>query len=300
MTTLLQLTDLELLRHFIMSASLGFSDRAGDLEYWRGSLIDTALQHPFLMRAILAASALHLARLQPDRRQHFLVTAASHQDMALPAQRHVVSDMTHGNCHAVVSFANLTAAHSLACPRRQGDSGGDLSLEEATEWLYLLRGARSIKRVAEEEVIKGPMYFHSVFPSMPVDTRWNPEDDRLAVLEDLCDGEDLEETDAYRTTLGLLRQSLALPWSPLEEIGIKASICFWVERVPQKYLDLLQDNRAEALILLAHLCILFKRGEASWYIQGAAERILKVIKDLLEDEWAAWIAWPMEIVYRLP
>ena len=102
-------------------------------------MVDLGFRYPFLMRGILAVSALHLARLHPESSQHWLVVAASHQEQALPAYRFIINDvgrnMDDGNIHAVNAYAILCMAESIACGGRVENGDGHYSLEEVTEWM---------------------------------------------------------------------------------------------------------------------------------------------------------------------
>ena len=302
----LNVTDLRLLHHWTISASMGFGDKPGDEKQWQVEIPKIAYKHPFLMRGILAISALHLSRILPDEQQNSLLIAAYHQDMALPSYRGIIYDadknMTDQNCHAVIAFASLTSAHSLACPRPPGSilSSERYSLAEVSEWLHLQRGARRMLTMAGHEIAKGPMAFQLRTVQEPIDTSYNPEDFHLAALESLfrqLEGSSLkqdEEIGIYYTTLALLRESFATPFLPCQTLGVKLSIYMWVDKIPERYLELLSEHKPGALVLLAHLCVLLKKGSRYWYMDGAAERIASTIEDVLEDQWKSWISWPLE------
>ena len=91
------------------------------------------------MRGILAISALHLARLHPESSQQWLVIAASHQEQALPAHRFIINDVgrnvDNDNIHAVISYASICLAESIACGGKREVGDGPYSLEEVTEWM---------------------------------------------------------------------------------------------------------------------------------------------------------------------
>src|ERR1700709_50976 len=119
-TTDLQVEELELLHHWTLFASIGFGDKPGDEVLWQVEIPRIACKQPFLMRGILAVSALHMSRVRPDKRQEFLLRDVYHQNLALPSYRYVIDDfrgkMTEENCHAVIAFASLTSAYAFAEP----------------------------------------------------------------------------------------------------------------------------------------------------------------------------------------
>lgn len=306
-TTDLQVVDLDLLHHWTMFACHGFGDRLGDERSWQVDMPQIACKQPFLMRGILAMSALHMSRARPEERQKYLVRAVYHQNIALPSYRYVIDDfrnnMTEENCHAVIGFASLTSAYAFAEPHPFGGNrvAGVSSQTGVPEWLHLLRGARKILDVRKEWLVKGPMAFQVRSIHGAIDLSYNPEDHRLLSLEALFDRQGTSDTlleteiDTYRTTLRLLRETCAIPLLPCLTLGVKLAMFRWVEQVPQMYLELLSQFRPRALILLAYFCVLLKTGAKHyWYMEGAAERIISALQDMLSEEWIPWIAWPIQ------
>lgn len=188
-TTDLDVGDLELLHHWTVFACRGFGDRPDDLKTWQIDMPQVACKQPFLMRGILAVSALHMSRVQPEQRQKYLVRAVHHQNMALPSYRYVIDDfrnkMTEDNCHAVIGFASLTSAYAIA-ESHYLETNYFTEASSPTgvpEWLYLLRGARQILDVGRDWISKGPMAFQVRSIEGEIDVSYNPEDARLAALK---------------------------------------------------------------------------------------------------------------------
>lgn len=307
-TTDLQVADLELLHHWTAFACYGFGDRPSDVKPWQEEMPQVACKQPFLMRGILAISALHMSRVRPEQREKYLVRAVHHQNMALPSYRFVIDDfrnkMTAENCHAVIGFASLTSAYAIAESQylESNHFAGGSSPTGVPEWLHLLRGARQILDVGRGWISEGPMAFQIRSIVGEIELSHNPEDSRFAALESLFDQRNSSpisgrEIEAYRTSLRLLRESAAIPLQPYQTLGIKLSMFRWVELVPQLYLELLGELKPQALILLAYFCILLKRGsKLYWYMEGAAERLISSLQNILDEEWKPWIAWPLQIV----
>jgi hypothetical protein len=305
----LQVGDLELLHHWTVYACQGFGDKPGDVKAWQVEMPQVACRQPFLMRGILAVSALHMSRVRPEEKQKYLVRAVHHQNMALPSYRYVIDDfrnkMTEENCHAVIGFASLTSAYAIA-ESHYLETNHFVEVSSSTgvpEWLHLLRGARQILDVGREWISKGPMAFQVRSIEGEIDVSYNPEDLRFAALDILFDRREAScslsegEIEAYRTALRLLRESAAIPFLSCQTLGIKLSMFRWVELIPQLYLELLGDLKPQALILLAHYCILLRKGgDRYWYMEGAAERLLSSLQNILDEEWKPWIAWPLQMV----
>jgi hypothetical protein len=304
----LNISDLELMHHWTLSAYTGFGYRPGDEIMWRDEIPRIALKQPFLMRGLLAVSALQLARLMPAQKEHYLAVAAHHQNLALPCYRYLVEDvghrMTPENCHAIAAFGHLTTAYAFATPHPPGSVlfAGLCSSTGVPEWVYLLRGARGILAMAKDWIADGPLKFS--FRGLPetVDVSLSPEDFQLSALGVEIDNlevttpEEHHELDIYRESLFLLRQTFAIPYQPGEVLGVKFAIFIWVEVVPAEFLELLSSLKPVALVILAHLCVLLKKCENFWYIKGSAERIILEVNNILEEAWRPWIAWALQMV----
>lgn len=282
---------------------------------WRDEIPRMALKQPFLMRGLLAVSALQLARLLPEQKEHYLAVAAHHQNLALPSYRYLVEDIDHRmtaeNCHAILAFGHLTTAYAFASPHPPGSVlfSGLCSSTGVPEWLHLLRGARGILSVAKDSVAKdwiteAPFMFTLRGLPETVDVSLSPEDFQLSTLGVEIDSlkvttpEEYHELDIYRESLFLLRQTFAIPYQPGEVLGVKFAVFVWVEVVPAEFLELLSSLKPVALVILAHLCVLLKKCENFWFIKGAAERIIFEVNDILDESWRPWIAWAMQMIHN--
>ncbi|EXJ68567.1 uncharacterized protein A1O5_08361 [Cladophialophora psammophila CBS 110553] len=302
----LQLEELELLYCWTMFTSHGFGDKLIDVKAWQLEIPQVACNHPFLMHGILAVSALHKSRAEPETSQQYLVRTVHHQNIALPFYRNIIDDfrkeMTEANCHAVMAFASLIIAFAFAdLDAVPASACGVASRSTIPEWIHLLRGGRKVLQVIKSWIIKGPMAFHLRQAEGDINLSRNPDDARLAALEVLFEGQDSShelpdsEREVYRTTLRLLRQSFAISLSPDQPLGIKFSMFLWIERFPQEYLELLDLRKPEAAILLPHFCLLLERGAAScWYMVGAAGQLVTALYNALGDNWRVWMAWPLQ------
>ena len=85
---------------------------------------------------------------------------------------------------------------------------------------------------------------------------------------------------------------------PSKPVSIKRPLIIWVEWIPNTYLEALSELQSGALVVLAHWCILLKRAETEWCLRGSAENIMSMIAGVLNEEWRARIAWPLQVVYN--
>ncbi|KAJ4302739.1 hypothetical protein N0V90_001629 [Kalmusia sp. IMI 367209] len=293
----LPMRDLALMHQWCVATCYGFGDKfADDSDPWREQIPMMAQQFPFLMRGILALSALHLAKncIDQSMRVRYLRTAAHHQDLAIPEYRTTLLDVTKDSAPAVMAFSAILTIYSFAAPK----DPGTLFAEGPHEWIFLHRGVGDIpvhwQGWLENSFLSRQMHRRRL---QPVDPSLNPEDYRLHYLQALIATLPLEEANdapAYEGALYWLRQAYAHTYNHQSMLGAKYAVLFWIERVPQSYIDLLSLQRPRAMVFLANMAVLLKRASHFWYFEGFAEHILAEVKPLLGHELLPWIEWPMQ------
>lgn len=71
----------------------------------------------------------------------------------------------------------------------------------------------------------------------------------------------------------------------------------WLFIVADDFLPLLKPSAGpaqEALAIFAHFCILLKRLDGEWWLQGWGTHLILRCHSLLDDEHRLWIRWPIE------
>lgn len=305
-TTALSMTDLRSLHNWTLEAYKGFGDTSEDESFWQIEVPRLACSYPFLMHSLLAISCLHLARHSMDRRDHYHTIAAEHQNKALPAYRSIISDLERsGNeqkARAMVAFASLIPIYAVLSPP------ADCQLSEVSRVLTHTIEVFSLLRGATEVVgVFGvcPMTSRARAVAGDIELSLNPEDARLALLSPLISrhlgvspsGAD-DTSQANSTALHILRSCFAMLFLASNPVSIMRALTIWVESIPYTYLQALSELQPGALVILAHWCIILKRAETRWYLQGSANNILSAIHGALNEEWRARIAWPLQVVYN--
>ncbi len=297
----LQMEDLELLHHFITETCFTLSDRGASHELWRVNAPQVAFQHDFLMRGILAISALHLAWLRPDRKDHYSHIAVRQQDAALGAFRAIMSSMDQSNCDAFFGLSSLIVVYGFAAPKASDSLGlFSYSGDDSDEWLPLIRGVNSILMNVfswiKQGRLSGLLHDHQQEPprtDLPPILK-----EQLSHLEALCENvsDRQEAATAYKTALAMLRLCfIRMKNRPQYECEVSMSF-LWPVMVPQDYILLLNMRRPEALIILAHYCVILHHLDDYWWMRGWAMHIIDNIQRELSDEQRYWIEWPTNVI----
>jgi hypothetical protein len=78
----------------------------------------------------------------------------------------------------------------------------------------------------------------------------------------------------------------------------------WATICPDIYMSLVNQRRPEALILLAHYCLLLSKIDNVWWLRGISRHLLRSVCRMIgkvEDggegrggKWESWISWPLQ------
>lgn len=298
--------DLELLHFYTTSTSLTFSTVPERRHVWQNTVPQIAFSHDagFLLHGLLAISALHLSRLAPERKAILYTSASTHHAAALPLFRSALSSINSQNCHACSAFAALLAVYKWASVNDSNSlffANTDDHVEADTvEWVQLLRGAGSIIYCYYQDITQGPLRPISHWDNASeISAAANPEDAvKFAALEQLWDSAPVPisatEIEALKETLRWLKITYTMISRPNESSDAAADALSWPVRVPDLFLLMVNRRQPEALVLLAHYCLLLNKVEDFWWIRGMSRHLLQKIHLTLGKEWESWLCWPLQ------
>lgn len=265
----------------------------------RITIPQVAFSHEFVMRGILAFSAQHLAYCQPERRDFWTAQAMIEHRAASAVAMSVLTNVTMENCSALYVFAMLTTLFALASPRKPGDF---FLIGENAEWLFLLRGIRSIMEMSAGSLANTPL--GPLFTAGERRDRLREEHTDKNYLEELemyiGTTADPQTHHIYRHAIEDLKQSYNVIYANAPANLEMSDIFIWPYRVMDEYLILLRQHTQESLVIFAYFCVLLKRLEGHWWMRDWSTQLVAQIYDLLNEECRLWIRWPMEEIGWAP
>jgi hypothetical protein len=188
-------------------------------------------------------------------------------------------------------FSALTLYFTLASPRKPGDF---LLVGEngIADWLYLVRGTNFIIESSEEFLFAGPLGPMFLAGRRRTELKEqllaqsSVQDDPLHELSTLISETSLDRQNipVYLSAINTLRSSFVFhnkQAPPGHETG---DIFFWVFRVPDEYLELLRQHTQESLTIFAYFCVVLKRLDAHWWMEGWSVHLMSKIWNLLDEE----------------
>lgn len=333
----LQLSHLELLHNYSTLASLTLSTNPDLRNVWRINVVREGLRHEFVMRSIFAFSALHMASYAavPADKARYLQMARAEHGVALRDIATALSRASADNCSALYSAALLTFLYAWAYPRQPGDiflvsspepprgqaSSPGNGRASVADWVFLLRGLRSITEAWPDELLRGPVGpilrigSESVGGSVRGNERvqspaWlaTPEHAQLACLHRLVAKLAGDDLPVYALSLENLERSfcyssshggaddLSLPGTSAGPAGPgqMSSVYFWLYAMEDEFIDLIVQRRPLALVVFAHFCVLLRLLSSCWWMDGWTTHLMQEIWDLLDEDHRPRIQWPIE------
>lgn len=292
--------DLELLHHFTTETCFTLSDQPNSHRLWQVVVPQEAFHHDFLMRGILAVASLHLSYLRPEKEEDYRRMAVQHQDVAIGSFRSIMPKITQSNCHAFFALSSLIVIFAFAAPRASNSLAFTNTSQEPAEWLPLIRGVHSILMSV------WPWIKHGSLGGLLPDGIDEPNtrdlaevaDNQFVQLSRLCENasDKPEILDAYRATVQGLRACFVKLYSknPNE---CEVSIAFlWPIMIPQTFIAMLNSRAPEALVVLAHYCVILHHLDGYWWKKGWADHLMANIYRELDESWHSWIEWPSSLI----
>jgi hypothetical protein len=129
-------SDLLLIRHFTEHTSRTIAASEETRQMWRIIVPQLASQHEFVMHALLACAALHMAHLYPERRSELTIKAGTRQNHAMPLFRALPS-VESDTCDAAIIFARLVAIAAFAFD--EGVFMAEETEDKLPGWLFFIR-----------------------------------------------------------------------------------------------------------------------------------------------------------------
>lgn len=302
----LDVVDLKLLHHFAISVAPNFSNphKPDTLRLWQDHLIKLGFKHDFLLRGILAVAAYHKVYVNPAASEEYALLASRHQGVALSSFQETLAHVDEWNCHALFGFSCLLIVMTFASSSKGQPTDFNT---DVLQWFHFLRGAKIVLDMFSDAIkssflkpLLDEMAYTENGPAYLI-----PGADHITDLFRICgiSNHERETSQAYTLAIHTLLSTFTQA-SICRERGdsmILASFV-WPVNLPPKFCDLLSEKRPEALVILAHYCVLIQWSETqdNWFIDGWGSYILKTIQDSIPEDWAEHLKWPEEMIMNQP
>ncbi|KAK4973483.1 hypothetical protein LTR42_005471 [Elasticomyces elasticus] len=263
-------------------------------------LLQSGLKSSYLMSALLAFSAHHLAHLHPERALTYRHLAVVLQTRAITLfnASTAMTKIDEDNCVAVLGFSAALGHHQLADILTARAASLDEYLTRYSQCLEMTRGIYTIARAAWPLLLESEL--NSALVQSQDFTSREPTGDHCDKIRHLIDSAhgllDADRT-AYRLAIRYLQLGFDAIFSTKEEDRYRYQILFsWSMMVPSEFTSLLAALKPEALIIMAHYASLLHLGRRNWQVGDSGSYILGMITGYLGLEWQQWLAYPQALV----
>ncbi|GIZ44587.1 hypothetical protein CKM354_000778100 [Cercospora kikuchii] len=311
----LSANDLYLLHHWtrVGSRSIDASPKLHDL--WQDLFPRIGFKHHFVLHAILALSALHLADQEPAARSsRYWHDAVYHHVEALGDFHktiHRIPELSVEVCEALFACATINVVIVLCLNFRFGKESDDDAEQRVlgATWIPMVRGVQVLLAPTYDRVRLGhlaPLLHNANWDDLDPQRDPCPEDEHLRRLGSVWADDD--DRELYDQTLYNLRKSYAhtmrrgsthegiADWS---EHKSSAGPLLWVYATSETFFSRLNERKDAALLLFAHFGVLLYQLDIQghWWVRGGGQEIVAVVDNLLsKSPCAAWMEWPKNAV----
>ena len=318
-STVRRLLELRLLHHYLISTCATFPAyhnpevRAA----WTVHVPQLTNSHPSLLYALLSVSALHLSKAEPQD-LHLRASHARYLDLALRSHREAVTclnaDVVDPDSVDAVFFTSvLIVLDTFAAlqDRVQGQS-----YDPPMQWLRMSNDAwnmfdlvwQSIKddsTAAVTAIIRSARIL-SDYDSLFSERNREEFADLLLPLKEVSpdqdqgdngDLDDRETREAYEKTISYIGSVRKAIRANENTLGICRWLLAFAVVVPGKMIELVEERKPRALVVLAHYFALTGpmagNLEAVWWIGAIAKKEIRGIQKCLPDKWQNLMSWPL-------
>ncbi|RKL19581.1 hypothetical protein BFJ72_g15156 [Fusarium proliferatum] len=185
----------------------------------------------------------------------------------------------------------------MATPKRS--SSNNIPTEEGSfeDWIYLIQGTKELRDSLGAEYPESslaPLFAFTrerweFYCSSDLISAWG--DDMLSELHDRINAsvDNTELLDIFGERISSLQSAAShiLNWEGMD-------VFVWLYGCINGFFPLVKARNQVAWVILAYFCVMLKKAETQWWLQGWADRTMRGIYEQLDDEHRRWVLRPAE------
>ncbi|KAK2063546.1 C6 zinc finger protein [Colletotrichum caudatum] len=286
----LNFLDLELLHHYCNFTAHTLSENPLLREFWRINVVKLGLECDYVMRSILSLSALHIAHLNPERKDSLLEKSMAHHEMSSRTAVSLMQNVQDENKAPLFIFSVLTIYIVLANSRYLNEAPL-ASAEQSPDWIVLFCGTRYLVGEPNTNPLISPIISRTVahfqFREAPC------HHTRLGDLEANINASESDDglLAIYNHAINELYKSYGVFYESSEPQDI-IDVFIWIAMVADDFLPLLRESRQKALVIFLYFCMLLRQLRSQWWLDVWASNLYAKTYELLDEEHRSWIRDP--------
>ena len=298
--------ELRLLHNFTISTSLSFpgANTVTIQQCWSVEVPKLGLQYEPLLDETLAISALHLS--QTGGNECSLLTAhAYYSGEAVRGQRERLEHLSQETADAVCFTSILLLVDAFAILRGRTM----IPYIPPVQWMHLARGTgtvteTSLKVMDQSKLTKVFPIISSASSFTDRETLFRASNRRAfarlisptvmeAMLNDENDGDLVSTYEDVLSYIGSVEVAIEHGEHPLQ---VCRRLMVFPLFTSSRFITAVEEQRPQALIILAHLFALSAELSHIWWIGQTGRNEVLAINDILPSNWKPLMKWPIRMV----
>ncbi|KAH7136827.1 hypothetical protein B0J13DRAFT_640390 [Dactylonectria estremocensis] len=300
----LNLLDLELLHNFTSSTYATLDREPAIRNLWKFGIVRLAVGCDYVMRSLLAVSALHMAQHRPEQAELYVPHAIMYHQIASSKAINLIAEAKPENAECLWAFSVSTMYFALGSPR---DNNTSLLIGESSfpDWLFLLDGVRHLLENLQATSYTGtlsPIIARGRRRYMASHEPQHENSDLLDALENDIKATVMDSSllSIYLHAIEQLRPQISFALSN-EGHNLDIMDAFiWHFDVAKDFMPLLKVPKQEAVAIFAHHCLILSKLQNVFWLQGWDKFLMSRAWEILDEEHRLWIQWPVEEMGWVP
>lgn len=291
------------------------------------------VEHPYVLKGYLSIASLHLSRLlTTDSEKKYHATIATGQlNTGLSQYRSALQNITSENAEALFAFSTAISTYSLVTSGAEckillrGVNYNDTTnyvgrtIEDLVDiivrLIHTLRGVLVILVPSWHQLRDGPLSSLvqcDWWPdAVPTDATAIEEGRRIQSLErmwmkpgrgyEYCFNTLASALKQLRDNFALLSRLTVSPTASNSSLSSgtiidRTAVMVWPIQISSDFVALLEQQRPEAWVIIAHYAILHHRvtrRKEAWWLKDLSPSLVATAALILGKEHRSWIEWPM-------
>ncbi|KIW17936.1 hypothetical protein PV08_05131 [Exophiala spinifera] len=296
----LPLLDLKLLFHYVAKTASVLDECIGPevLKIWQDTVVQIGFEYPFLLRGILAISALHLAYEHPAERESFLLQSFRHLEPSLSAVKSLINNPADATTPALFACACLLVIHSFGAGALDAphDPVGSL-----IGIMQLIRGVSAVLRTSWDTV-----YGVQLSPLAPLVTVGLTADvpghlaEITTIKQQVASLSQFDVPFAERSTCleALDHLEIVLLKAKArheeEQESVLTILFAWPVMVSEEFVSLVAQRRQVPLAIIAHFATRLRVFGDCWWLQGWDTTLITQVERMLSGSLREYLLCPTD------
>ncbi|KAI5204148.1 hypothetical protein E4T39_03820 [Aureobasidium subglaciale] len=292
-TAISRISELSLMHNWSTKLYRTLCQHSDESHLWQIVVPELALDHEYLLDALLALSARQLSIDGSEGASNWDRVALEYQNKALTGFQLVLGETDLSNCQAIFACSILIMVFSMAQSHIQGNNHLSDALVDMLELRQFIAGIGTVQN-GHHDYLRLTSFGALFTPHTP--SYMESEDSTGVPLPEMCRMVDstLErlrrdipsdaDAKSYSDAISGLQQAMQMYCTG----GLFSGIMGWPVTLADNIIHVIENREPFALAILAHYGIIVHLLHNRWWARSSGKRLVRTILPILRKSNAAW------------